>query len=174
MREFSNYWKALTYAAQTHGSTLRKDQKTPYIVHPLRITAILRAAGFTENVNEELMIAALFHDIVEDTNTSIEEIKIKFGKKVASIVDELTIPKSKNKEVFLKSLKHASKEAKLIKLADRIDNLMDLSIDSWSEKKKRSYAEQARIILKSCGDAHSELASILKKEIEKTLNLLLK
>jgi guanosine-3',5'-bis(diphosphate) 3'-pyrophosphohydrolase len=174
MRDFSNYWKALTYATQIHGITLRKDRKTPYIVHPLRITAILRAAGFTENANEELMMAALFHDIVEDTNTSIEAIKNKFGKKVASIVDELTIPKSKNKEDFLKNLKHASKEAKLIKLADRIDNLMDLSIDSWSKEKKRSYAEQARIILKSCGDAHVELASILQKEIEKSLNLLLK
>ncbi len=169
MKEFSNYWKALTFAAKNHGITLRKDKKTPYLVHPLRIVSILRAAGFSEFNCEEMMIAALFHDLVEDTGVSLEEIRKYFGDKVASIVKELTKPKNGKKEEWLKSLDTTSKEAKIIKMADRIDNLMDMNIDIWSVEKQKSYAEQGKIILEKCGNAHSELALNLKKVIDDIL-----
>ncbi|MFX0069947.1 MAG: HD domain-containing protein [Candidatus Hermodarchaeota archaeon] len=169
MKKFSRYWEALTFAAQNHGLTLRKDEKTPYIVHPLRITAILRAAGFSEYEHEDLMIAALFHDLVEDTNVSIKEITNKFGTKVSSIVEELSKPKQGNKDEWLKTFDKYSKEAQIIKMADRIDNLMDMKIESWSNEKKKSYAEQAKNILFKCRNANSDLAFELEKVIAYTL-----
>jgi len=172
MKEFTNYWKALNYALIKYGDLKRKSGDIPYYIHPLRITLILRAAGFSEFENEEIMIAALFHDLLEDTEITSEEIENKFGKKVASIVSELTISNNEEKEKYLKNLENASKEAKIIKLADRIDNLMDIPTSHWSKEKQKSYAEQAKLILKSCGDVHSELALKLKQEIETILSLL--
>ncbi len=172
MKEISNYWKALTFAAKNHGIKTRKDNETPYVIHPMRITAILRAAGFSEFKNEDLMMAALFHDLIEDTETSLNDIKNQFGKKSASIVEELTKPEDDDKgskEKWLKSFDKASKEAKIIKMADRIDNLMDMNLDIWPIEKQKSYAEQGKIILEKCGDAHSELAIKLKSVINKIL-----
>jgi guanosine-3',5'-bis(diphosphate) 3'-pyrophosphohydrolase len=172
MKEFTNYWKALNYALIKYGDLKRKSGNIPYYIHPLRITLILRAAGFSEFENEEIMIAALFHDLLEDTEITSEEIENKFGKKVASIVSELTISNNEEKEKYLKNLENASKEAKIIKLADRIDNLMDIPTSHWSKEKQKSYAEQAKLILKSCEDVHSELALKLKQKIETILSLL--
>lgn len=172
MREFSNYWNAITFATQHHGIALRKNGKIPYIVHPLRITAILRAAGFSEFESEDLMIGALFHDLVEDTNVTIEDIRDQFGEKVALIVGEVSKPNQGTKEEWLKSFDKVSKEAQIVKMADRIDNLMDMNIIGWSNEKTMSYAQQAKIILEKCGGAHSGLASQLKKTIEKVLKSL--
>ena len=169
MKEYLKYWKALTYATQNHGLKLRKDGKTPYIVHPLRITAILRAAGFSEYKDEDLMIAALFHDLVEDTDVSLDDIINYFGEKISLIVGELSKPKNGSKEDWLKIFNKFSKEAQIIKMADRIDNLMDMNIAIWSNEKKKSYAEQAKIILEKCGKVNSELALQLEKVIEHVL-----
>jgi guanosine-3',5'-bis(diphosphate) 3'-pyrophosphohydrolase len=111
----------------------------------------------------------LFHDLVEDTDTSLNEIGKKFGKEVASIINEVSIPIKTEKTKHLKGLKNASFEAKIIKLADRLDNLLDLPLAIWTREQQKSYAEQAKIILESCGDANSELASGLEQEIERIL-----
>ena len=169
MKQFLNYWKALNFALIKYGDLRRKSGDIHYFIHPLRITLILRAAGFSEFENEKMMIAALFHDLVEDTDISLSEIENKFGRNVASIVSEVTIPIKTEKDVYLENLKNASVEAKIIKLADRIDNLIDLPKSFWPINKQKSYAEQAKIILESCGDANSKLALRLKQEIEKIL-----
>ena len=75
------------------------------------------------------------------------------------------------KEWWLKTFEKASKEAKIIKIADRLDNLMDLPTESWDIKRQKSYAEQAKIILDKCGSANEEIALKLKEEIEKNLSL---
>ena len=169
MKDFSNYYKALKYAFTNYGD-LKRRSGAPYIIHPIRMTSILRAAGFTEFENEDIMIAALFHDLLEDTDTSITHIANQFGNKVASIVKELTKPEQVDKNEWLKSFGAMSKEAKIIKIIDRIDNLMDMSIDYWSIKKQKSYAKQGKIILEKCGKAHSELALLLKNTIENILS----
>ncbi|TFG13254.1 MAG: HD domain-containing protein, partial [Promethearchaeota archaeon] len=162
--------EALNFALIKYGNLKRKSGNIPYFIHPLRITLILRAAGFSEFENEEIMIAALLHDLIEDTDISSDEIEAKFGKKVASIVNELTISDKNIKDQYLEDLKYASYDAKIIKLADRIDNLIDIPTSSWSKDKQKDYAEQAKKILKSCGDAHSELAIRLNQEIDKILD----
>ncbi len=163
MKQFLNYWKALNFALIKYGDLRRKSGDIHYFIHPLRITLILRAAGFSEFENENMMIAALFHDLIEDTDISLSEIENKFGRNVASIVSEVSIPIKTEKDVYLENLKNASVEAKIIKLADRIDNLIDLPKSFWPIVKQKSYAEQAKIILESCGDANSKLALRLKQ-----------
>lgn len=171
MKDYSNYCRAITFAFSKYGELKRKSQNIPYVVHPIRITAILRAAGFNENDNEDIMIAALFHDLIEDTETLLEEIETQFGTKIASIVMELTKPEKGNKDEWLKTFESASKEAKIIKMADRLDNLIDMTSESWKIKKQKSYAEQAKIILEKCGSANDEIALKLNEEIEKKFSL---
>jgi (p)ppGpp synthase/HD superfamily hydrolase len=164
MKDFQEYWKALTYVVPKHEPKTRKDNTTPYIVHPLRVAMILRAVGFNEFTDSDLMIAALFHDLVEDTPTTVKEIENEFNAKIALTVKELTKPEQGNKDEWLKSLGTASKEAKIIKLADRIDNLMDTK--NWASQKIIDYAKQGRNILETCGDAHPELKRKLNEVIE--------
>jgi len=166
MKDFSRYSKALKYAFINYGTLKRISGAIPYIIHPIRMTSILRAAGFTEFEDEDILIATLFHDLLEDTNTSIDEIALQFGNKVASIVKELTKPDQINKNEWLKSFDKMSKEAKLIKMVDRIDNLLDMDTDYWSIEKQKRYAEQGKIILEKCGNVHSGLALKLKNIIE--------
>lgn len=172
MKDFSNYWNAISYAFVKYGNLKRKAKDIPYVVHPIRITTILRAAGFNEIDNEDLMIAALFHDLLEDTDTNLKELEDKFGKEVGEITVELTKPegaKGRKKDNWLEELVKNSKEAKIIKLADRIDNLMDMR-DVWDAEKQRSYTNQAKIILKSCGDANKQLANKLDSLIHEILD----
>ncbi len=171
MKDFSNYWNAISFAFIKHGNLKRKAKNVPYVIHPIRVTSILRATGFNEFEHEDLMIAALFHDLVEDTDTNLAEIENQFGKSVALIVAELTKPdgaKGRKKEKWLERFIEKSKEAKIIKMADRIDNLMEKG-DIWTEEKQKLYAEQAKIILKSCGDANKKLADRLDYEIKRVL-----
>jgi (p)ppGpp synthase/HD superfamily hydrolase len=143
----------------------------PYVVHPIRITTILHANGFNEFDHQELMIAALFHDLIENTDLDINDIESQFGKRIGEIVSELTKPKGakgRKKDKWLENFVTKSKEAKIIKLADRIDNLMDIG-DFWDEDKQKSYADQAKIILKSCSDANNQLASKLHELIHAIL-----
>ncbi|MFX0038340.1 MAG: HD domain-containing protein [Promethearchaeota archaeon] len=170
MKDFSNYWNALSYAFIKY-DTLKRDNDLPYVIHPIRITLILRAYGFNEFDNEDLMIATLLHDLLEDTNLTIKEIENKFGKKVASIVNESTKPQELKKDYWLENFKNYSKEAKIIKIADRIDNLLDM--EKWDEKRQISYLNQSKIIVNSCGDANRELANKLDGIIQDLLGKIL-
>lgn len=170
MKDFSNYWNALSYAFAKYDN-LKRDNDLPYIIHPIRITLILRAYGFNEFDNEDLMIATLLHDLLEDTNLTIKDIKNKFGKRVASIVNESTKPQEVKKDLWLEKFKNYSKEAKIIKIADRIDNLLDM--EKWDEKRQISYLNQSKIIVNSCGDANRELANKLDGIIQDLLSKIL-
>jgi GTP pyrophosphokinase len=77
--------KALLYAIKAHKTQLRKSGE-PYIVHPILVASIV--SSITND--ESMAIAALLHDVVEDTLTTIEEINILFGEDVAHLVEGLT------------------------------------------------------------------------------------
>ncbi|MFW9942239.1 MAG: HD domain-containing protein [Candidatus Thorarchaeota archaeon] len=170
IREFEIIWEAINFAFIKYGNLKRKSGEIPYIIHPIRVAMILRAAGFSEFKDRNLMIAALFHDLLEDTNLSYEELKAEFGTEVASIVKELSKPKELSKDDWLRAFGTASKEAKLIKMADRIDNLLDMEVPAWTVEKQKSYAKQGLIILETCGKTNSRLAKELKDLIDRILN----
>ena len=123
---------AFETAKNAHGNQVRKSGE-PYIFHPLKVARI---------VSEEIglgatsIIAALLHDVVEDTNITLDDVEILFGKEVSKIVDGLTkISKlSKDKRVsiqaenFKKMLLSINDDVRviLIKIADRLHNMMTL------------------------------------------------
>lgn len=124
--------EAFEFARKAHGVQCRKYIEELYIEHPKRVAGLVKTVPHSV----EMVCAAYLHDVVEDTQVSIQDIQRKFGRKVALLVDELTdvyIPENyphlnrkarKQKEVA--RLASISVEAKTIKLADVIDNTQDI------------------------------------------------
>ena len=108
---------AARFAADKHRHQRRKDvEATPYINHPLAVTAILAEAGIDD---VDVLVAALLHDTVEDTETSPEEIAERFGPVVAGYVAEVTddkgLPKAERKRLQVATTAGKSAGARLIK-----------------------------------------------------------
>ncbi len=120
--------KAIEVAIRIHKGQMRKgDGITPYVVHPISVAMIL--SRYTND--EDVLIAALLHDALEDTAYSQQKLKKEFGFEVLSIVKDVSDkrpndPWFKRKDAYLKHLKIASKEACLVACADKINNLMSI------------------------------------------------
>lgn len=133
-----DFMKALQFAARKHSKQRRKDpDSTPYVNHLINVATILAEAGITD---EGVLIAAILHDVVEDTDTTIQEVELLFGTDVASLVLEVTddksLEKGERKRLQIVNAKNTTKRAKLIKLADKLDNLRDLrktTPSGWTE-----------------------------------------
>ena len=78
--------KAIEFAAKAHDGMVRKKNKTPYILHPLEAAVIVG----TMTDNQDVISAAVLHDVVEDTGITIEEIEEKFGSRVRKLVESET------------------------------------------------------------------------------------
>lgn len=78
--------KAIEFAARVHDGMERKKDKTPYILHPLEAAVIVG----TMTENRDVISAAVLHDVVEDTDITIEEIEEKFGPRVRALVESET------------------------------------------------------------------------------------
>ena len=78
--------KAIEFAAKAHDGMVRKKDKTPYILHPLEAAVIVG----TMTDNQDVISAAVLHDVVEDTGITIEEIEEKFGARVRAHVESET------------------------------------------------------------------------------------
>lgn len=118
---------AIKLASKLHEKQYRKTDKTPYISHPYAVGMILSRAGCEENI----IIAGILHDAVEDTEMTIEEVREKFGERVAKIVDMCTeydknLSWEQRKENILNNLENAPIEVKFVKLADSIHNLKSI------------------------------------------------
>lgn len=117
--------RALAFARARHGSQFRRGSDTPYWVHLVRVAMELARWGETSPV---LLQAALLHDTVEDTTTTVGEIRTGFGPEVADLVDWLTAPEDAEaqREYYARLQAGAPFEAQLLKLADRVDNLRSI------------------------------------------------
>jgi (p)ppGpp synthase/HD superfamily hydrolase len=117
---------ALAFSAKRHEGQMRKGG-SPYIIHPVRIANIL--LGEWGMKNPEVITAALLHDVIEDTPTTIKEVKDTFGDHVGKLVDGMTMWKgSETYEIYCKRVSRGSEELRFIKCADSLDNLR-----SWHE-----------------------------------------
>lgn len=74
--------KAIIYATEAHSGMFRKGSMIPYIVHPLEVASI--AAQMTDD--EEVIAAAVLHDVIEDMSTTREELEVAFGKRITDLV----------------------------------------------------------------------------------------
>jgi (p)ppGpp synthase/HD superfamily hydrolase len=115
---------AIEFAARAHRGHCRKGTEIPYIVHPLAVAKILIAARCPDDV----VVAGILHDTVEDTPVSLEDIRREFGEAVARIVEGASEPdKSKSWEArkahTIESLKTEPEGVLLVSCADKIENL---------------------------------------------------
>jgi len=136
--------KARTFATQKHTHQKRKFNGEPYVNHCIRVSQTV--SEFTDNTT--LIVAALLHDTLEDTDTTFEELSSEFGIDVATIVFHLTnnseIMAVKGKTAYLADkIPSLTKDELLIKLADRLDNLTDLR---WDDKWSSGYASQTKTV----------------------------
>ena len=136
---------AASFAALRHSTQRRKDAAaSPYINHPLALATILASeGGITDPI---VLAAALLHDTVEDTATTVEEIEAVFGRAIAAIVAEVTddksLPKEERKRLQVVKAGLKSDGAKLVKLADKIANLRDIQTDppaEWDAARRQRY-----------------------------------
>lgn len=142
--------KALHFAKDAHQNQLRKFQDVPYVWHVVSVSKIVES--FQPNSNENLRVAAILHDVVEDTSVSIGEIDSEFGSEISSLVAELTSDKEKQAELgkplYLKTkMVGMSDEALFIKLCDRLDNVIDLKIVGDEDFVDRYKAETGDILM---------------------------
>lgn len=155
--------KAAHYAADKHRYCRRKDaDRTPYINHPLALADILANEGHVTDV--DVLVAALLHDVVEDTETSLDEIADVFGGVIAGIVDEVSddkdLPKAERKQVQIETMAGKSSNAKLVKIADKISNLRDIVAHppaDWSDDRKQAYFDFSRDVVASCRGLNAPL-----------------
>ncbi len=127
-------YKALYKAMELHEGQMRKNGE-PYINHPIAVASILAIYGF----DYETIVGALLHDLVEDTDYTLEECSRDFGPVVASLVDGVTkIRSAVNTPTHKKILDGAEKDIRIIaiKLADRLHNMYTLSALSYDKRKK--------------------------------------
>ena len=145
----SEFVKAAAFAADKHRNQRRKDaDASPYINHPIALANVLVNEGGVEDMT--VLCAAVLHDTVEDTETTVEELQAHFGPKVASVVMEVTddksLDKATRKQNQVDHAPHISSEAKLVKLADKICNLRDILASppaGWSPQRKQDYFDWA-------------------------------
>lgn len=155
--------KAAQFAAHKHKDQRRKDAAaSPYINHPLALANILREEGEVEDA--VVIVAALLHDTIEDTETDYDELRGQFGDEVAEIVAEVTdtkwLKKTSRKRLQISKAARASNGAKLVKLADKISNLRDIIASppsDWSLERKREYFDWAKKVVDQVRGASAKL-----------------
>jgi len=154
---------ALAFAAHKHRDQRRKDAAaSPYINHPIALANVLVREGAVSE--PEVIAAALLHDTVEDTQTSPGELRTAFGERVARIVEEVTddksLPKAERKRLQIEHAAAISREAKLVKLADKICNLRDMADHppaSWDLVRRREYFDWAKAVIDRLRGVHPGL-----------------
>jgi guanosine-3',5'-bis(diphosphate) 3'-pyrophosphohydrolase len=156
--------RAAAFAAERHRDQRRKGSAAaPYINHPLGLANLLAECGVEDPT---VLAAALLHDTVEDTETTPEELAESFGAEVAAIVVEVTddkaLPKADRKRMQIEHAAHLSDQAKLVKLADKICNLRDLSQSppDWPLERKREYFDWAKAVVEQLRGTNARLEAM--------------
>ena len=165
--------KALSFAAHKHKDQRRKDvQASPYINHPISLASILCNEAHVTDIN--VICGALLHDTVEDTDTKPEELTAEFGDAIRNIVmevtDDKTLSKQERKQQQIDHAAHASDQAKLVKLADKITNLRDVANNpppDWPLERCQEYFDWAKKVIDQVRGVHPDLEQIFDQAYSK-------
>lgn len=169
---FLVFLEALEFAALKHRNQRRKgSEKVPYINHPVQVAKVLYECGCR---NANLLVAALLHDTVEDTETQPEEIEQKFGSQVANLVmhvtDDKKLPYQERKRLQVVTAPKKPPLAKCLKIADKICNLRDLAADpppDWSSERRQKYLYWAKDVVKGLRGENAELDHLFDQTFDK-------
>jgi myo-inositol-1(or 4)-monophosphatase len=126
--------RAITFAVKAHQGVERKGKGFPYIVHPMEAVCIVA----TMTNDQELLAAAALHDVIEDTDTTADDLKKEFGERVAMLVEAESDDKSGGskaetwhqcKQDTLDRLRNADLDIKIVALGDKLSNMRAIAHD---------------------------------------------
>jgi guanosine-3',5'-bis(diphosphate) 3'-pyrophosphohydrolase len=169
--------EAISFAAEKHRNQRRKDASaSPYINHPIALADVLANEGHVTDI--DVLCAAVLHDTIEDTETTVAELENRFGPRIASIVVEVTddksLPKQVRKQLQIEHAARASREAKLVKLADKICNLRDIlnaPPADWPAERKQAYFDWAAQVVANIRGIHPGLEAAFDELYARTAEL---
>lgn len=127
--------RAIRFAVEAHSGVERRGKGFPYIVHPMEAMAIVA----TMTPDQEILAAAALHDVVEDTDVTLDDIRSRFGDRVAQLVDTESdhlkdeMDWRTRKEDSLKRLRAATRDEKIVALGDKLSNMRAIARDYNSE-----------------------------------------
>ena len=161
---YSMVLAAAEYAAEwhKHGKPRKDANRTPYINHPIAVARLLADEGGVDD--PELLAAALLHDVIEDTDSSVSELRARFGECVTRIVldvsDDKRLEKAERKALQVRHAPHLPADSKLVKLADKICNLRDVTSNPpshWDLQRRREYFAWAERVVAGLRGANPAL-----------------
>jgi len=155
--------EAARFSAEKHRDQRRKGTgRKPYINHPIEVADQLWNEGGVRD--SDVIVAALLHDTLEDTETHPEEIRTRFGEAVLALVlemsDDKRLPKQERKRLQVEHAPFISTRAKQIKLADKCCNVRDVLEDppeNWSPERRREYLRWAEEVVSGLRGANPAL-----------------
>lgn len=153
MGQITELTRALSFAAEAHANQRRKGAaQEPYINHLIEVLDLVARA--TDGADTELLIAALLHDVIEDTALGADDITSAFGPRVTSIVtensDDMSLPKDERRRHRIAAMAHKSAPARIVKMADVISNLRAVVVSppaGWSSDRKLGYLDGCRQLI---------------------------
>ncbi len=177
--------RAIVMATRAHTGQVRKLESRPYILHPMEVAAI---AG-TLTTEEDVIIAGLLHDVVEDAGVTPDTLRTEFGERVAALVAGETENKRASrpaeetwkirKEESLRVLRETEDEGlKMLWLSDKLSNIRslyrgfrrygDAAFDAFHQKDKREHAWYYRAVADAVGSladtaAYEEYTELVRK-----------
>lgn len=164
--------RALRFAGERHGSQKRADGVTPYIAHPAGVVSILRHVGGI--TDKHTLAAAALHDVVEDTNTTLDEIRVQFGPEVAELITHVTNnPKLRGEAIKADAherILRAPPGAQQIKLADKISNMTDALVKPppyWKDSHFLRYMKYSEMLANAMIQVHPRLAAALLQIVDR-------
>jgi len=176
--------EALAFAADRHKSQTRKGVgRIPYINHPIEVSRLLSRFGES---NPDLLIAALLHDVIEDTVSSKQDIndlsdyiKENFGEVVLNTVlevsDDKSLPFEERKHLQIIHSSDLSDLAKKLKIADKICNLIDIKDNppvDWSVERKLKYLDWAKKAIEGARGINIKLDQYFDQVYDETYSVL--
>jgi guanosine-3',5'-bis(diphosphate) 3'-pyrophosphohydrolase len=155
--------RAVHFAADRHRNQRRKGvDASPYINHPIQVAELIARIGSVDDL--AILIAAILHDTVEDTQTTFDEIESVFGSEVRDLVMEVTddksLPKAERKKRQVEHTAQMSDRAKLIKIADKACNVHDIAHSppaDWSAQRQTEYLDWASQVVDGCRGTNQHL-----------------
>lgn len=178
MTALLDFARALDFAAQRHIDQRRKGVRAePYLNHLSEVALLVAEA--TDGTDPVVVIAALLHDTLEDTDASYEEIEQLFGAAVAGVVAETTddkrLRKADRKQRQIDSAPHASPQARLVKLADKVSNLRAMAVSppaGWPLERKIEYFEWAHAVVAGLRGTDARLETLFDRAYEDGMSAL--
>lgn len=152
---------ALHFAADRHRDQRRKDEDaSPFINHPIYVAEILTRFGITDTITLQ---AAVLHDTLEDTRTTPAELEREFGREVRDVVLEVTdteeLSREARKEEQVLRAPRLSLRAKLVRIADKIANVDDVTHKppAWPLDRRLAYLDWTEHVVAGCRGVNAEM-----------------